>query len=101
MHSLLVRSVAIDPDLTGLGVFLPGLPSALGGNGVSSGPPRVVGGLLGLSFLVWWSIGSWLERVPAVALAACLARSTLMSMLLLLPLDPVLALRGVSPMLGW
>ena len=79
----------MDPDITGLGVFLPGLPGILGGNGVFSGPPRVVGGPLGLSFLVWWSLGSWLERVLAVALAACLARSTLMSILFLLPLGPV------------
>ena len=59
---------------------------------------------MGLCFLALGSLGSWVERVFAAALAACLARSTLMSMLFpvaecLLPLSPGLELRGVSPML--
>ena len=66
VHSLLVRSVAIDPDLTGLGVFLPGLPGALGGNGVSSGPPPGGRGPFGTQFF-----GVVVLRVLVRACACC------------------------------
>ena len=84
----------MDPAVAGLVPLL----GVLGGNWIFPRLPRVGGYPLGLCFLALRSLGF------AAALAACLARSTLMSMLFpvaecLLPLSPGLELRGVSPML--
>ena len=105
MHSLLGLSIAMDPVVACLVPLL----GVLGGNGVFLKLPWVCVGPLGLcsalgtlGSLVRWAECDWVFVVAAAALAACLARSTLMSMLFPLSgrlnLSPGVKLGGVSPL---